>query len=90
MESSIRSRREFVEGLGLSMAAVTALPAWAADTAWRMRLATSTIQSKPWLQALAEIKYAGCVNPFMHGELPADKMAAALGESRDYLQRLAT
>jgi len=44
---------------------------------------------KPWLQALAEIKYAGCVNPFMHGELPADKMAAALGESRDYLKRLA-
>jgi len=45
---------------------------------------------KPWLRALAEIEYTGCINPFMHGEVPADKMAAALGESRDYLKRLAT
>jgi sugar phosphate isomerase/epimerase len=44
----------------------------------------------PWLQALAEINYEGYVNPFMHGDLAADDMSAALAKSRDYLKSKAT
>lgn len=40
----------------------------------------------PWLAALAKISYAGYVNPFMHGEIEADAMCAALAKSRDYLK----
>jgi len=39
----------------------------------------------PWLKALAEIDYAGYVNPFMHDEPPPDEAAAALSKSRAYL-----
>lgn len=45
---------------------------------------------KPWLEALAEIRYSGYVNPFMHGHVPAGEMAAALARSRDYLKKLST
>ncbi len=40
----------------------------------------------PWLAALAKIGYAGYVNPFMHGEVEADAMSAALAKARDYLK----
>jgi len=40
----------------------------------------------PWLQALADIRYRGYVNPFMHGHPEADVMEANLARSRDYLQ----
>jgi sugar phosphate isomerase/epimerase len=40
----------------------------------------------PWIQALADIRYAGYVNPFMHGHPPVDVMAANLAKSRDYLK----
>ncbi len=40
----------------------------------------------PWLQALADIRYRGYVNPFMHGHPEADVMAANLAKSRDYLK----
>jgi len=39
----------------------------------------------PWMRALAEIRYRGYVNPFMHGHPQADVMAANLVRSRDYL-----
>jgi sugar phosphate isomerase/epimerase len=39
----------------------------------------------PWLSALSSSGYEGFVNPFMHGDLAADEMAAALTKSRDYL-----
>ncbi|MAE60150.1 MAG: hypothetical protein CMJ49_02210 [Planctomycetaceae bacterium] len=39
----------------------------------------------PWLKALAEIGYAGYVNPFMRGEPEPDAMCAALSTSRDHL-----
>jgi len=38
-----------------------------------------------WMRALAEIRYRGYVNPFMHGEPEPDMMAANLAKSRDYL-----
>ncbi len=38
-----------------------------------------------WIQALADIRYRGYVNPFMHGHPEPDIMAANLGKSRDYL-----
>ncbi|MHC4117864.1 MAG: sugar phosphate isomerase/epimerase family protein [Planctomycetota bacterium] len=40
----------------------------------------------PWMRALAEIRYRGYVNPFMHGHPEADVMAANLARSRDYLK----
>jgi sugar phosphate isomerase/epimerase len=40
----------------------------------------------PWIQALADIRYRGYVNPFMHGHSKADVMAANLAKSRDYLK----
>ena len=39
----------------------------------------------PWLQALADIKYRGYVNPFMHGHPKPDAIAANLAKSREYL-----
>ncbi|MHC4543554.1 MAG: sugar phosphate isomerase/epimerase family protein [Planctomycetota bacterium] len=40
----------------------------------------------PWIRALADIRYRGYVNPFMHGHPGADVMAANLAKSRDYLK----
>ena len=40
----------------------------------------------PWIQALAEIRYARYVNPFMHGHPAPDVMMANLAKSRDYLR----
>lgn len=42
---------------------------------------------RPWLAALAKIRYRGCVNPFMHGDLEPEAMSAALAKSRDYLRQ---
>jgi sugar phosphate isomerase/epimerase len=42
---------------------------------------------KPWLAALAKAGYRWYVNPFMHGHVAPEAMAAALAKSRDYLQR---
>ena len=39
----------------------------------------------PWIQALADIRYQGYVNPFMHGHTSADVMSTNLAKSRDYL-----
>jgi sugar phosphate isomerase/epimerase len=41
----------------------------------------------PWIAALANVGYGGCVNPFMHGEVETSDMSAALAKSRDYLKR---
>lgn len=43
----------------------------------------------PWLSALRDIGYRWWVNPFMHGHLPTETMAAALAKSRDYLRERA-
>lgn len=40
----------------------------------------------PWMRALAEIRYRGYVNPFMHGHPEADVIASNLAKSRDYLK----
>ena len=40
----------------------------------------------PWIQALADIRYRGYVNPFMHGHPEADVMVENLAKSRDYLK----
>lgn len=39
----------------------------------------------PILKALADIRYAGFVNPFMHGNLEPDDLANAITESRNHL-----
>jgi sugar phosphate isomerase/epimerase len=41
----------------------------------------------PWLSALAEIRYTGYLNPFMHGHEEPDDMSAALRVARDTLKR---
>jgi sugar phosphate isomerase/epimerase len=40
----------------------------------------------PWIRALADVRYRGYVNPFMHGHPEPDVMAADLAKSRDYLK----
>ena len=40
----------------------------------------------PWMQALAEVRYRGYVNPFMHGHPSTDLMTANLATARDYLK----
>ena len=40
----------------------------------------------PWIAALAKARYGGYVNPFMHGDIEPDAMAAALARSSDYLK----
>lgn len=40
----------------------------------------------PWIRALADIRYRGYVNPFMHGHPEADVMTANLAKSSDYLK----
>lgn len=47
-----------------------------------------TADFKPWIEALSSIGYRWYVNPFMHGHVEPDIMAAALGKSRDYLRGL--
>ena len=41
----------------------------------------------PWIEALADIKYRGYVNPFMHGHPEVEVMATNLVKSRDYLRQ---
>lgn len=45
-----------------------------------------TTDFTPWLAALAKVGYRGFVNPFMHGDLKPDDMAAALDKSAKYLK----
>ena len=44
----------------------------------------------PWIKALAETRYRGYVNPFMHGHPEPDVMTANLSKSRDYLKECHT
>jgi len=39
-----------------------------------------------WIQALADVRYRGYVNPFMHGHPETDVMSANLAKARDYLK----
>jgi sugar phosphate isomerase/epimerase len=43
-------------------------------------------EMKPWVQALAQVRYRGYVNPFMHGHAEPDVMATDLATARDYLR----
>ena len=40
----------------------------------------------PWIQALADVRYRGYVNPFLHHEPSPDETYKALEKSRDYLK----
>lgn len=40
----------------------------------------------PWIRALADVRYGGYVNPFMHGHQENDVMSANLTKARDYLK----
>lgn len=41
---------------------------------------------QPWIKALAEVRYRGYVNPFMHGHPEPEVMATHLVTARDYLK----
>ena len=41
---------------------------------------------KPWVEALAQVRYRGYVNPFMHGHPETEVMTANLATARDYLK----
>ena len=43
----------------------------------------------PCLQALADVRYGGYVNPFMHGHVEPEVMTAALTKSLKYLKGIA-
>lgn len=43
---------------------------------------------RPWLDALTEVGYEGCVNAFMHGEEPFETMSESLAKSKQYLDTL--
>ncbi len=40
----------------------------------------------PWIRALADVRYRGYVNPFMHGHPGTDIMMTNLATARDYLK----
>jgi sugar phosphate isomerase/epimerase len=40
----------------------------------------------PWIRALADVRYRGYVNPFMHGHPGTDVMVTNLTTARDYLR----
>ncbi len=40
----------------------------------------------PWVRALADVRYRGYVNPFMHGHPGTEIMAANLATAREYLK----
>jgi len=44
----------------------------------------------PWIHALAQIRYRGYVNPFMHGHPGTDIMTTNLATARDYLKNCYT
>ena len=45
---------------------------------------------RPWLQALADVRYRGYVNPFMHGHPGTEIMTTNLAIARDYLKDCGT
>lgn len=45
-----------------------------------------TTDFTPWLKALAAIRFAGVISPFMHGHLPAAEMSACVSKSVAYLK----
>ncbi len=42
---------------------------------------------QPWIEALAQVRYRGYVNPFMHGHPEPEIMASHLATARDYLKK---
>jgi len=60
--------------------------AWQHDSGTRQLPGIGPTEMKPWVEALAQVRYRGCVNPFMHGHAGPDVMAADLATARDYLR----
>ena len=71
----------WLSGIGLK------LYAWQRGHAVDQLPGHGPVDFKPWIAALAKIRYRGYVNPFMHGDIEADAMSEALAKSRDYLNR---
>lgn len=60
--------------------------AWQRQKAAKQLPGVGPTEMKPWIEALAQVRYRGYVNPFMHGHPEPDVMAADLATARDYLK----
>jgi sugar phosphate isomerase/epimerase len=60
--------------------------AWQNQPESRQLPGVGSTDMEPWIQALAEVRYRGYVNPFMHGHPGAEIMTANLATARDYLK----
>jgi len=61
--------------------------AWQAAPGAKQLPGVGPTDCRPWLAALAQVRYGGYVNPFMHHEPEPDAMAKLLAQSREYLIR---
>ena len=59
--------------------------AWQKQAGLKQLPGVGTTDFVPWIEALAEIKYKGFVNPFAHMHPGTDIMTANLAKSKDYL-----
>jgi len=60
--------------------------AWQYQKEARQLPGVGSTNMKPWIEALAQIRYRGYVNPFMHGHPETEVMTANLATARDYLK----
>lgn len=77
-----------VEAIRISGSQLFFFYAWQNQDGMQQLPGHGSTDFRPWIQALAAAKYRGHVNPFMHGHVEPDAMAAALTKSRDYLKGL--
>ena len=64
--------------------------AWQAQGGYKQFPGIGPTDFVPWIAALAEVKYGGCVNPFAHvhpRHLKTEEMRDALAKARDYLKQ---
>lgn len=62
--------------------------AWQRQEGAKQLPGVGSTDMRPWIQALAEIRYRGYVNPFMHGHPKTEVMSKNLAVARDYLQAI--
>lgn len=60
--------------------------AWQQQADLRQLPGVGSTDIKAWVRALADLRYRGYVNPFMHGHPGTDIMAENLAVARDYLK----
>ena len=64
--------------------------AWQQQPDVRQLPGVGPVDMAPWVRALADVRYRGYVNPFMHGHPGTDIMTTHLATARDYLKDCCT